>query len=99
VLKELERGGAAAVGFNCVPADDMTPGLVAKLRRHVSIPLICKPNAGMPVIRADGIAHYDMSPADFARVEKECARMGAALLGGCCGTTPKHISALREILR
>lgn len=98
ILRELERSGAAAVGFNCVPADMMTAGLVAKLRRYVSIPLICKPNAGMPVIREDGIAHYDMTPADFARVMKDCADMGATLLGGCCGTTPAHIAALGKAL-
>lgn len=98
ILRELERSGAAAVGFNCVPADMMTAGLVAKLRRYVSIPLICKPNAGMPVIREDGLAHYDMSPEDFARVMKDCADMGATLLGGCCGTTPAHIAALGKAL-
>lgn len=96
VLKELERSGAAAVGFNCVCADEYTAGLVAKLRRYVSVPLICKPNAGMPVIREDGIAHYDMIPANFADVMVNCAAMGATLLGGCCGTTPAHIAALQE---
>ena len=95
VLKELQRSGAAAVGFNCVAADSMTAGLVAKLRRYVSIPLLCKPNAGMPVIREDGLAHYDMTPADFADVIADCAQMGAALLGGCCGTTPEHIAAIK----
>ena len=51
VLKNLEEAGAAAVGFNCVAADMMTPYLVSKLRRYVRGPLICKPNAGMPTIR------------------------------------------------
>ncbi len=96
VLKELQRSGAAAVGFNCVTADGMTAGLVAKLRRYVSIPLICKPNAGMPVIRDDGIAYYDMTPADFAAICADCVQMGATLLGGCCGTTPAHIAALTK---
>ena len=94
VLKELERSGAAAVGFNCVCADMMTAGLVSKLRRYVSIPLICKPNAGMPVIREDGFAHYDMQPSDFSHILADCAAMGATLLGGCCGTTPAHIAAI-----
>ena len=93
-LRELEKSGAAAVGFNCVVADNMTAGLVAKLRRYVQGPLICKPNAGIPVIREDGLAHYDMAPADFAAVCADCAQMGATLLGGCCGTTPAHIAAL-----
>lgn len=94
ILQELERSGAAAVGFNCVAADALTAGLVSKLRRYIKGPLICKPNAGMPMIREDGIAHYDMSPADFAAVIRDCAQMGATLLGGCCGTTPAHISAM-----
>lgn len=95
VLRELEMSGAAAVGFNCVGADCLTAGLVSLLRRYVKIPLICKPNAGIPVIRDDGIAHYDMSPADFAAVIRDCAAMGATLLGGCCGTTPAHIAAIQ----
>lgn len=98
VLRELEHSGAAAVGFNCVAADTMTPGLVAKLRRHVSIPLICKPNAGIPVIREDGLAHYDMTPDAFAAVVRDCSAMGAALLGGCCGTTPEHIRQLTQTI-
>ena len=96
ILRDLQNAGAAAVGFNCVPADGMTAGLVSKLRRFVSIPLICKPNAGMPVIREDGIAHYDMEPADFAAVMADCMQMGASLLGGCCGTTPAHIAAIAK---
>lgn len=98
ILRELEYSGAAAVGFNCVMADKLTAELVAKLQRYVSIPLICKPNAGMPVIREDGIAHYDMTPEAFARIVKDCQSMGATLLGGCCGTTPAHIAALQGII-
>lgn len=97
VLRELEQADAAAVGFNCVAADELTAGLVAKLRRYVHIPLICKPNAGMPVIQEDGIAHYNMPCADFARVMTQCKEMGAVLLGGCCGTTPAHIAAINTL--
>ena len=96
VLKNLEEAGAAAVGFNCVAADMMTPYLVSKLRRYAKGPLLCKPNAGMPVIGEDKIAHYDMSPEDFAGVVADCIQMGAALVGGCCGTTPAHIAALTK---
>jgi 5-methyltetrahydrofolate--homocysteine methyltransferase len=97
ILQELEAAGAAAVGFNCVAADQMTPYLVSKLRRYVKGPLICKPNAGNPVIGADGIPSYDMLPADFARVQKQCLENGATLLGGCCGTTPEHIRAITTL--
>ena len=97
VLKNLEDAGAAAVGFNCVAADMMTPYLVSKLRRSVTGPILCKPNAGNPVIGDDGIARYDMAVEDFAKILKDCKEMGAKLLGGCCGTTPKHIAALKNI--
>lgn len=98
VLRELEESGAAAVGFNCVAADMMTPYLVSKLRRSVKGPLICKPNAGIPVIGEDGIPNYPMSPAEFAAIVKDCRQMGAAILGGCCGTDPAYISAVKNIL-
>ena len=96
VLRELEQAGAAAVGFNCVAADMMTPYLVSKLRRDVKGPLLCKPNAGNPVIDMDGIARYSMEPEAFADITAQCAQMGACLVGGCCGTTPAHIQALRN---
>jgi len=96
VLKSLEESGAAAVGFNCVAADMMTPGLVSKLRRYVKVPLICKPNAGVPVIGEDNQAHYPMGPEEFAGIMADCMQMGASLLGGCCGTAPEFISAVKK---
>lgn len=98
VLHELESAGADAVGFNCVAADMMTPHLVSKLRRYTSLPLICKPNAGNPVINKDGIAEYDLSADAFAEIMKQCAGNGARLLGGCCGTDPSFIAALERAL-
>lgn len=98
VLHELESAGADAVGFNCVAADMMTPHLVSKLRRYTSLPLICKPNAGNPVINKDGIADYDLSADAFAEIMKQCAGNGARLLGGCCGTDPSFIAALERAL-
>lgn len=94
VLHELENAGAAAVGFNCVAADMMTPYLVSKLRRYVKGPLVCKPNAGNPVIGSDGLASYPMQPEEFSHILCQCAAMGATLLGGCCGTDPDFIAAL-----
>ena len=99
VLRELEELGAAAVGFNCVAADMMTPYLVSKLRRYVKGPLICKPNAGVPIIGPDGIPSYPQSPEEFAAIVKDCRTNGASILGGCCGTAPQHIAALKSILK
>ncbi len=97
VLQELELSGAAAVGFNCVAADRMTPYLVSKLRRFVRGTLVCKPNAGNPIIDAQGNAQYDLSAEEFAQIIAQCKENGATLLGGCCGTTPQYIRALQAI--
>ena len=98
ILRELEQAGAAAVGFNCVSADMMTPYLVSKLHRYVKIPLVCKPNAGTPVIGSTGIAEYHMSPEEFADICLSCNGNGGRILGGCCGTTPAHIAELKRRL-
>ena len=98
VLRELEESGAAAVGFNCVAADPFLPGLVSKLRRYTKGPLVCKPNAGVPVIGPDKLAHYNMQPEAFAQIVSQCRDMGASILGGCCGTAPEYIAALKAHL-
>ncbi len=97
ILRDLEISGAAAVGFNCVAADAMTAGLVSRLRRFLKGPLICKPNAGNPTIGADGLAHYPMTPVEFAAIMENCRDMGATILGGCCGTDPEFIRAIATL--
>ncbi len=99
VLRELENLGAAATGFNCVAADMMTPYLVSKLRRFVRGPLICKPNAGVPLIGPDGIPSYPQTPDEFAAIVTDCHRNGASILGGCCGTAPEYIRAVKSALQ
>ena len=96
-MKSLEDSGAAAVGFNCVAADMMTPYLVSKLRRYVKIPLMCMPNAGVPTIGDVGIAVYAQTPAEFADIVRQCRDNGADLLGGCCGTAPEYIAELAKL--
>ena len=97
VLRSLEEAGAAAVGFNCVAADMMTPYLVSKLRRYVRGPLLCKPNAGVPTINMQGQAEYSMGTGEFTDIVRQCKANGATLLGGCCGTDPDFIRALQEL--
>ena len=96
VLRELEESGAAAVGFNCVAADMMTPFLISKLRRYAKGPLVCKPNAGVPLIGADGIPVYPQTPDEFAAIVRQCHENGANILGGCCGTAPEFIAAVKN---
>ena len=96
ILRELEQSGAAAVGFNCVAADMMTAGLVSKLRRDLKGPIVCKPNAGIPVIREGNVVEYPMEPEEFADIVADCHQMGAKILGGCCGTAPEYIAKVKE---
>lgn len=98
VLREMEQAGADAVGFNCVAASHQLPALVSKLRRYVRGPLISKPNAGDPVVGESGKVDYPMGAETFADLQCQAAQMGANLLGGCCGTTPAFIAALRDRL-
>lgn len=98
VLKELEDAGACAVGFNCVAADNMTAGLVSRLKRYVKGPLVCKPNAGNPVIGPENLPVYPMGPEEFSQIVADCHNMGATILGGCCGTTPAHIAAVKAAI-
>ena len=99
ILKDLADNGAAAVGFNCVAADMMTPYLVRKFAKDIRIPILCKPNAGNPTINAAGVPEYDMDTDEFAQIVLDCHRSGARLLGGCCGTTPAHITALTKLFK
>ena len=98
VLKDFSEN-AAAVGFNCVAADMMTPYLIRKLAKEIRIPILCKPNAGNPIINAAGIPEYNMNPQEFAKILLDCHKSGAKLLGGCCGTTPDHIAALTALFK
>ncbi|HHT16671.1 MAG TPA: homocysteine S-methyltransferase family protein [Papillibacter sp.] len=87
-----ERLGAAAVGLNCSLAPrDLIP-VVRRMAGVTRQPLIVKPNAGMPDLNGE----YNLSPEDFAGQMAEFAALGARIVGGCCGTTPSYISALRE---
>jgi 5-methyltetrahydrofolate--homocysteine methyltransferase len=83
------------VGANC---GDLTPlqyvEIIKEYRGVTTKPILIQPNAGMPVLEANGEARYPMEAQEFANQMVECYRAGARLLGGCCGTDPSHISAL-----
>lgn len=94
----LEEMGADAVGVNCSVGPDQLLAVVKSLKESVSIPVLVKPNAGVPKIDEKGQAHYDMDAETFARCMKELYEAGADILGGCCGTTPEYIAELCRIL-
>ena len=98
-FKQLESLGALAVGFNCVKADSCTATLTASLKAHMDGPLVCKPNAGSPTIKDDGLVEYSMGPEEFAGIVHSCWHAGASIIGGCCGTDPTFIKAVAEMLK
>ena len=90
----LEGLGADAVGVNCSFGPDRLSEVVSEYLRVASIPVFFKPNAGLPSVR-EGKTVYDLSPADFAAAVTEQIRKGVRAAGGCCGTTPDYLRALR----
>ena len=95
----LEAMGASAVGVNCCSGPDQLVSLVHTLGERVQIPVIAKPNAGMPKIDNYGQAVYDMDAEHFGMHMRALYEAGARMLGGCCGTTPEYIQALVSAVR
>lgn len=91
----LQAVGASAVGLNCSVGPDQLEAVVAAIRQAVQIPVIAKPNAGLPVMDDQGVAHYNMSPEAFTAAMTRLVAAGATLVGGCCGTDPEYIRALK----
>ncbi|MDY2593618.1 MAG: homocysteine S-methyltransferase family protein [Oliverpabstia sp.] len=95
----LQEMGAAAVGLNCSVGPDQLESVVTNMRKVAQVPIIAKPNAGMPVIDEKGEAHYSMDAETFAAYTRKLVAAGAGLVGGCCGTTPEYIRQLKKILQ
>ena len=91
---QLEEFGADAVGINCSCGPDQLESVVRSLAGSLHVPVIAKPNAGMPVMDEMGNAVYSMGPEEFGRSMKKLREAGAGVLGGCCGTDPSYIAAL-----
>lgn len=88
----LQSLGADAVGVNCSAGPDAMIELIEEMKQYAIVPLIAKPNAGLPVCDADGNTIYDMDADTFAGYMEELVKAGASLIGGCCGTTPEYIA-------
>lgn len=93
-----EALGASAVGINCSLGPDQLEAIVKGIRQAVSIPVVVKPNAGIPFISDKGEAIYSMQPEAFADHMMRLVEAGANLVGGCCGTNAEYIRALKERL-
>ena len=98
VVAMLEGMGADAIGVNCSLGPLALAPVVKQYLECASIPVILKPNAGLP--RAvDGKTVFDVSPEEFAKTTADLAALGVRAVGGCCGTTPEYISSLTEKIK
>lgn len=97
-VETLQAVGADAVGLNCSVGPAQLEAVVASMRAVAQVPVIAKPNAGMPVMDEFGQAHYDLDPDAFARGMVRLVEAGARIVGGCCGTDPDYIKALRKAI-
>lgn len=90
VVALLEGLRVDAIGMNCGLGPEQMLPILAEMRRYTSLPIIVKPNAGLPK-QKNGETYYDVEPELFAETMAEIVRNGACVIGGCCGTTPAHI--------
>lgn len=95
VVAMLEGLRVDALGLNCGLGPKQMLPILNDLRRYTSLPIIVKPNAGLPK-QKNGETYYDVEPDEFARIMQEIVKGGACVIGGCCGTTPEHIKKLVE---
>lgn len=92
----LESLGADAIGANCSTGPDRMADVIQSMAAVTTVPIIAKPNAGLPTLDQDGNTVYDMNCDDFAIGMEKLIEVGASVLGGCCGTTPEYIRKLTE---
>ena len=89
--------GIAAIGANCGVGPDLAVGLARRLRLASPLPVWIKPNAGLPVLR-EGRTVFPVGPQEFAGYAPAIRDAGGNFIGGCCGTGPDHIRAIRRAL-
>jgi 5-methyltetrahydrofolate--homocysteine methyltransferase len=91
-----ESLGACAIGANCSTGPAHMAEIISGMVSVTTIPVIAKPNAGMPYLNDAGVTCYDMDADEFAEEMKVLADAGASILGGCCGTTPEFIKKIHD---
>ena len=94
----LQSLGADAIGINCSTGPKEMICLVEQMKEYANVPILAKPNAGMPEL-IDGETVYAMTPEEFAGYGRQLVEAGAGIIGGCCGTTKEHITALAQTVR
>ena len=99
MAQALEGAGATALGINCGRSLEDNLKALTELRAATSLPIWFKPNAGLPQTAPDGSTVFNVSPAAMGAAVPAWLAAGAALVGGCCGTSPKHLAAIARAAR
>ncbi|WP_344105305.1 methionine synthase [Myceligenerans crystallogenes] len=98
-LTTLQAIGVDAVGLNCATGPDQMSEHLRHLARHAEMPVMCQPNAGLPVLGPNG-ATYPLTPEELTAAHEQFTReFGLGLVGGCCGTTPEHLRQVVDVVR
>jgi len=97
VAKECVAAGADVIGANCGNGIEQMIAIAAEFRKHTKAPILIHANAGMPQL-VDGKTVFKQTPSDMAKRVKELVAAGANIVGGCCGTTPAHIVAIKGVI-
>lgn len=92
----LESLGASAIGANCSTGPAQMEGIISDMISVTMIPIIAKPNAGLPFLDENGTTCYNMEAEEFTEEMQVLVNAGATILGGCCGTTPEFIRQLHD---
>ena len=92
----LESLGASAIGANCSTGPAQMEGIISDMVSVTMIPIIAKPNAGLPFLDENGTTCYNMEAEEFTEEMQVLVNVGATILGGCCGTTPEFIRQLHD---
>jgi 5-methyltetrahydrofolate--homocysteine methyltransferase len=92
----LESLGASAIGANCSTGPAQMEGIISDMVSVTTIPIIAKPNAGLPFLDENGTTCYNMEAEEFTEEMQVLVNVGATILGGCCGTTPEFIRQLHD---
>jgi 5-methyltetrahydrofolate--homocysteine methyltransferase len=98
IVDSLIHAGAEVLGSNCGDLVEEMPQLARKMREITDLPMVFEVNAGRPHVDDEYRSIYPLGPQGLAQIASELVEAGANIVGGCCGTTPEHIAAIRDRL-
>jgi 5-methyltetrahydrofolate--homocysteine methyltransferase len=99
IVNQLTDAGVDGIGANCGELVEEMPRIAELYKSKTDLPIIIEPNAGRPVLDKNKNVSYPMTPAEMGLLAEKIRNAGANIIGGCCGTGPEHIRAIRDALK